>query len=86
MTYKWKAFCPECDSKNDGYTGVSDSTAVPEDGDISICAYCGTISKFAIANDVVKLERASDEEMKHLMENPDIRRALASLRAVGASN
>lgn len=85
MSYTWKAFCPECNSKNDGYTNVSGTESAPDDGDVSICAYCGTISWFRVSpTGTIKLERASEAETKMLMEDPYIRRALASLRASGA--
>jgi hypothetical protein len=40
--------CPHCGEILDGYTGAStdDRPAVPEDGSISVCVFCGTILIF----------------------------------------
>jgi len=34
--------CPTCASTIDGFSGISDPNATPKNGDVTICAYCGT--------------------------------------------
>ena len=34
--------CPTCKTVIDGFTSINTPNAVPKDGDLSICAYCGT--------------------------------------------
>ena len=38
--------CPNCGGKNDNHTPYSDDKKGPEDGDISICAYCNQVAMF----------------------------------------
>lgn len=74
---KNKAYCPECHSLNDGYTEVNgDPEAVPSHGDLSMCAYCGTLSKYVVSDHDITLEKHTDEEMKALLQIPDVQKAI----------
>lgn len=57
-----KAKCPSCNKQLDGATGLDEDT-VPRAGDLSLCAYCCTISVF---KPDLTLRRATDEEFAEL--------------------
>ncbi len=38
--------CPSCGKNLDGASGITDDTAQPTTGDLSVCAYCYTMLKF----------------------------------------
>lgn len=38
--------CPKCERNIDGATGLVEGTPGPEEGDLSICAYCLTMLVF----------------------------------------
>ena len=52
--------CRTCKKKLDAHTGIR-TESEPEEGDISICAYCGTISRFDVIGDLVPL---TEEELE----------------------
>jgi RNase P subunit RPR2 len=54
------AQCPTCNSILDGAIGAA--IRGPEKGDLTVCVYCGEISRFT---DGLQLERAPDESITH---------------------
>lgn len=73
------ASCPNCRRKLDAVTGAAFADAGerrpppprPEPGDVTMCAYCGTILAF----DAELIPRAvsREEKLRILAENPDAR-------------
>lgn len=84
MRANLSATCPVCHSPNDGHTDTKGSNAYPKHDDISICAYCGTLGKYQFTDAGVKIVEVDAEEMKELLEYPEIRKALAIGRALSA--
>lgn len=80
-----KAFCPTCKSHNDGHTDVSGEGGSPSDGDVSMCAYCGTIAKYVITDTTVRIEEFTVDELEELMKSPDIQRAVQIGRLISQS-
>lgn len=64
--------CSTCGALNDGYTATSNTEErPPADGDITICAYCVTVSKYD--KNVTVLTKVSEEELQDLkMKEPNI--------------
>ena len=58
-----KPHCPKCDSKLDGFTGVTDDDARPESGDITICAYCSCVLEFIDTDNGLGYKEASYESI-----------------------
>jgi hypothetical protein len=70
--------CPGCGKANDGYTGISHTelNMRPDEGSVSICAYCGTVSIF-LAD--WSLRRPTGEELKDIMRDPLIRKLIRQM-------
>lgn len=79
--------CPGCGQTNDGHTQVNGPDAYqPQAGDLSVCAACGVISRYAGAGGLLALERLSAEALAALpMEfRVTVSRAQAAVMAVRA--
>lgn len=78
---KDRCVCPGCDSRNDGHMESTDPSSedMPEHGDISICSYCGTISKYDVTEGVRTLRTLTEPERKQALADPDVVRALSIL-------
>ena len=62
--------CNGCKNRLDAFTHVGENEEKPNDGDISICAYCGMIGKYA--DGMTKIKELSKEEMEEIKsEDPD---------------
>ena len=72
--------CKTCGKMNDAHAPADGGDAVPEDGSLSICFYCGVLTTFSITEDGMKLVPLTEQEEKEAMEHPDVRRALAMIR------
>lgn len=59
-----KAVCKCCNKKNDASIAVEDDVK-PEEGDISVCYYCGAVSKY---NKDLTLTLLSEKDLKNLKE------------------
>lgn len=81
-----KTNCPVCLSPNDGHQAVDGTDDTPDDGDISMCVYCGTLSRYRMLGDKAKLELIPRDELVELMKDPDIQKALAVGRALSAQH
>lgn len=57
--------CPVCGKNLDAATSIEKEEAVPGPGDLSICLYCATVSRF---DDNLKLEQITNEEFAELPE------------------
>lgn len=78
MVPRLETVCPTCGTPNDGHAQVTKGErAMPGDGDISMCAYCGTLSRYVIDGEKVSLSIIPIEEFEELMKEPDIQRAIA---------
>lgn len=58
-----KANCPFCGTLLDGAVCVTDEDCMPQEGDITICAYCGEI---LIYEEGLFLRKLEDEEFDAL--------------------
>lgn len=83
---KDRCVCPGCDSRNDGHMESTDPDAedMPSHGDISICAYCGTISKYDVTEGVRTLRTLTEPERKRALSDPEVVRALSILMEASA--
>lgn len=74
--------CRVCGSPNDAHAPVSMDQSTPANGDLSMCAYCGTLSTYVVTDEKITLSPVSDEEMKELWKVPEIREAMAIGRRI----
>ncbi len=70
--------CPHCRGLIEESTGLN-LALVPSDGDISICARCGGISRFDEGTQ--RMRRQTKAEEQEARENPEIQAAVRSIRA-----
>lgn len=61
--------CPACGKVLDAATSVGDIVHVPEDGDASVCAYCGNLMAF---NKDGTLRPMTDAEFKEASTNKHV--------------
>ncbi len=40
------SYCPQCEKPLDGATFLGNATAVPTEGSLSVCLYCGSLNVF----------------------------------------
>lgn len=74
--------CKDCHKTLDGFTG--DFEARPTDGDISICAYCGSIGEYASGCSEIK--PLTVEELKQLRDDdPKMWKQLMSYKHIADS-
>lgn len=58
--------CPRCLTRMDGLTHIGGSMALPDPGDFTICAYCGTMLVYA--DDLSVREATGDEQVQAAMD------------------
>lgn len=58
--------CLVCNAELDGCSNVAGRTEKPVEGSLSICVYCGNVSKF---NSDLTLRELSADESKSLLSN-----------------
>lgn len=68
--------CPFCGTRIDAATGLT-GDKVPDEGAVSICAYCTGVSVFT--GDGLATRRPTREELVHIMADPVVRDAIAVL-------
>jgi len=70
--------CPSCGKVNDGYTGISHTelNMKPDEGSLSICAYCGTISIFRAD---WSLRAPTKDELAEAMADPLVRKLVRQM-------
>lgn len=76
--------CRSCGKINDAHTDVDNTLKVPHDGDLSICAYCGTWSVFRGGD----LHEPTPAEAAYIDTNPNCisaTRVFAALRGEGST-
>lgn len=72
--------CPECKSPNDGHSSVTNDDTQPEDGDLSICLYCGTPSLYVVTNGKTTVRGLTAKETAEIMDLPEVKKAYAAIR------
>lgn len=65
--------CLGCNKINDGATCTGD-TARPEEGDISVCAYCGAVTKYGAG--CKTFEPITEDEFASITSDMDTMRSL----------
>lgn len=60
--------CPVCKKILDGATSCDERDAKPESGSISICVYCGEVSKYMEREGKLVLESFSQDELDQFPE------------------
>lgn len=65
--------CPHCGAGNNGHMAAGPLPAVPHDGDLSLCAYCGRWAIFEGGG----LRKPNAAERADIAANPDCKRAQA---------
>lgn len=72
--------CWSCGSPNDDFTGIGDTDlGLPDEGAISICAYCGAVAVFT--GQALLVRKPTAGELADVMANTTARRAIQAIRA-----
>jgi hypothetical protein len=66
--------CPNCGKTLDGFSSAELKSQRPREGDMGICLYCGTISKYT--GSPLRLVPVEGDELILVRANPLVRRAL----------
>jgi uncharacterized protein with PIN domain len=76
-----KSPCPACGKQIDANTAVADGEeGTPSDGDVGVCVYCGQM----LWREGDEWRAMTDEELTHMMAEPNAGDFLKALRAVSA--
>ena len=81
MREKIKALCLSCGKGLDGATAADGGLDLPQDGDISVCAYCGEPGMYVKVGEYLTIRPLTDEEKENF--SPIIAGVVAYLRRVG---
>lgn len=77
ITIPKDAKCPYCGAPNDAATEVYGTDAQPQDGDVCICATCGLIAMYAVADEALTVRFATEQELAELEKMPSMAAAFA---------
>ncbi len=72
--------CPECGIPNDGQYSPEHPEAVPSDGDLSVCLYCGHLAVFTGEGDTLGLRPMTEEEHEQAMNQAEVSQAVAFVK------
>ena len=61
--------CLACDQDIHLYTAADGSEASPEEGDLSMCWYCGALAFYTVTDGVLGLRQPTGEEARSLVLN-----------------
>lgn len=59
--------CLACDREIPEYTAVDGDNTPPEEGDLSICWYCGALAFYTLTNGVRGIRQPTGEESRRLV-------------------
>jgi len=74
--------CPYCGHLNDQHEGAEESS-VPQERDLSLCAYCWKVSIFTQEEGEWKLSPPTDEEWAEWQEHPEYIAAMEAVKKTG---
>lgn len=74
--------CLKCEAPNDGQAHVEGDDSTPEPGDLSICAYCGNLTIFAMGEDGNLTIREPNEQERKEIEEDEYVQHLLQLRVI----
>lgn len=64
--------CPVCARTLDGFTCAEGDVATPDDGDVTVCIYCGVVLVVQRIVGVTAFRQATDEELVEFLDTPEI--------------
>jgi hypothetical protein len=83
MTTRANIKCLGCGIENDSHAEATDGEAEPQDGNLSICLYCGYLSAYTHTEDgVLTVREMTDIEREIVEDDPGIQRLLAAREEV----
>jgi DNA-directed RNA polymerase subunit RPC12/RpoP len=68
--------CYRCGKELDAASDTVQQGNVPEEGDYSMCLYCGALAVFENSETGLVLRRPTYEEFKEIAQDPDVRKAI----------
>lgn len=78
--------CPGCGAEMDGHLACREGQSGPDDGSVSICVECSTIAIYTEVSGRLVLRYPTDEEMKSILADPHVTRAIATIRYLREMN
>tara|TARA_R110000868_G_scaffold217359_4_gene467442 strand:+ start:375 stop:671 length:297 start_codon:yes stop_codon:yes gene_type:complete len=74
--------CSNCGTALDAATSLQDEYSIPNEGDISVCAYCGQMGKYDSEMKITPLRE--DEIYKLLQDQPELVEPIREIQSVFA--
>jgi len=68
--------CLSCDTELDGHAETGGSDLTPEEGDLSMCIYCGALAYYTMTDGVLGLRHPTGEEHRELIRNSEVQQML----------
>lgn len=75
--------CPQCAVKVDGWTSPAGGRA-PDDGDLTVCAYCGAVARFTLTPIGLLLRPLTVAERSEVAADDELSEKLQRLQGVVA--
>lgn len=72
--------CRSCEIELDGHADTEGTDASPEEGDLSMCIYCGALGFYTVTGGVLGIREPSAEEHRSLIRDPYVRSILMKRR------
>lgn len=82
MTTMANITCTKCGAKNDAHTEARDETAVPKNGDLSICLYCGHITAYVVSPEGITVRELTEEEAADIAKSDYIQALVMARKKV----
>jgi len=74
--------CSNCNNRIDAATTFEEVEALPKDGDISICAYCGQLGRY---DGEMRVKKMNESEMYILYsKHPDVAEQVLKIQSIFA--
>lgn len=64
--------CLACDADISDFTDTSGEGSFPQEGDLSMCMYCGALAFYTVADGVLGIRRPTGEESRTLILNGEV--------------
>lgn len=74
--------CLNCGKPNDAHSNPMDDADVPDEGDLSICLYCGELSAYTITDGILGTRPLTEQEERDVAGNEYLQHLIAARKQV----
>jgi hypothetical protein len=74
--------CPWCGKATDGIANAYGTGAMPDEGSVTICLYCGKWAILYFIDSGLTSRRPTADELSEMYDDPDVRKAEAIWKAM----